>query len=275
MAYLTASEMNGTAALDLRVLAAGVLPMSALRTWRTEVSGDDLEAGVRRHRPDLLVLDAALATPGLAAMLGEPDFSDLPVILVTGDADTEAAGLLLDRPLLLVDKPADPDRLTAAVARAVERRVSDGAGRFIEDRLAALRRDAERVAAALQDITGGQPPEPVRPVTAQRIRAHIRGRRLRERFFAPDLFADAAWDVLLDLSAARLEERPVSVSSLCIAAAVPTTTALRTIKQLVDRGLLERRSDPTDARRTFIAMTAQTGRAMEACLEAVLNGPGQ
>jgi len=36
--------------------------------------------------------------------------------------------------------------------------------------------------------------------------------------------ADPAWDMLLDLTAARAESRAVSVSSLCIAAGVPTTT---------------------------------------------------
>jgi DNA-binding MarR family transcriptional regulator len=67
----------------------------------------------------------------------------------------------------------------------------------------------------------------------------------------------------------------VSVSSLCIAAAVPTTTALRWIKQLADRGLLERRSDPADARRAFIALAPTAQAAMDACLDAVLNLPGQ
>jgi hypothetical protein len=44
---------------------------------------------------------------------------------------------------------------------------------------------------------------------------------MREQFFGPDLFADPAWDILLDLYAARLEQQRVAVSSLCIAAAVP------------------------------------------------------
>ncbi|MFN7398590.1 MAG: winged helix DNA-binding protein [Sandaracinobacter sp.] len=111
-------------------------------------------------------------------------------------------------------------------------------------------------------------------MTAARIRAHIKARRLRERFFDPALFADPVWDILLDLAASKLEERPVSVSSLCIAASVPTTTALRSIKAMVERGLLKRNSDPADARRTFIGMTAQTDSAMAGCLEVVLNTPG-
>lgn len=54
--------------------------------------------------------------------------------------------------------------------------------------------------------------------------------------------------------ASRLEGGQVAVSSLCIAAAVPTTTALRWIKLLTDGGLLVRVPDPQDGRRCFVAL---------------------
>jgi DNA-binding MarR family transcriptional regulator len=84
---------------------------------------------------------------------------------------------------------------------------------------------------------------------ASRVRERIRQRRTRESLFNTDLFADPAWDMLLDLYAAELEGGDVSVSSLCIAAAVPTTTALRWIKLLSDQGWLVRQQDPHDGRR--------------------------
>lgn len=87
---------------------------------------------------------------------------------------------------------------------------------------------------------------------AARVRQLIQMRRLRDRFFDAALFADPAWDMLLDLAASRLEERSVSVSSLCIAAAVPPTTALRWIRMMTEQQLLVRRADPADARRMFI-----------------------
>lgn len=93
------------------------------------------------------------------------------------------------------------------------------------------------------------------PISAQQVRALLRVRRLRDHLVAQDLFADPAWDILLDLLAARLEDTKVSVSSLCIAAAVPPTTALRWIRQLTDRGLLERQADPRDGRRIFITLS--------------------
>lgn len=89
----------------------------------------------------------------------------------------------------------------------------------------------------------------------EEIRTMLRLRRLREQFFDPSLFADPAWDMLLDLAAARLERTQVAVSSLCIAAAVPPTTALRWIKTMTDVGLFERCADPDDGRRIFIRLS--------------------
>ncbi|MET0270518.1 MAG: winged helix DNA-binding protein, partial [Sphingomonas sp.] len=62
--------------------------------------------------------------------------------------------------------------------------------------------------------------------------------------------------------AARLERRQVAVSSLCIAAAVPPTTALRWIKLLTEQGLLIRIADPTDGRRVFIELADQAADGM-------------
>lgn len=94
------------------------------------------------------------------------------------------------------------------------------------------------------------------------IRRIIRQRQLRARFFEGDLFADPAWDMLLDLTAARAEHVRVSVTSLCIASAVPPTTALRWIQQMTEMGLLERVNDETDRRRAFITLTDKAADAM-------------
>jgi hypothetical protein len=101
------------------------------------------------------------------------------------------------------------------------------------------------------------------------LREIIKLRRLRERFFPPDLFADPAWDILLDLKAAAQEGRHVSVSSLCIAAAVPPTTALRWISAMTESGMLLRRQDPADARRVFIELSAETSAKMDDYFVAV------
>jgi hypothetical protein len=94
------------------------------------------------------------------------------------------------------------------------------------------------------------------------VRRIIRQRQLRARFFPAELFADPAWDMLLDLTAARVEHTRVSVTSLCIASGVPPTTALRWISQMTAAGLLERVDDETDRRRAFIGLTDHAADAM-------------
>ncbi|WP_445190706.1 MarR family transcriptional regulator [Sphingobium sp. HWE2-09] len=99
-------------------------------------------------------------------------------------------------------------------------------------------------------------------VTAAQVRDLLRARRIRADFLPGDLFADPAWDMMLDLLAARLDHERVSVSSLCIAAAVPPTTALRWIRTLTDKGMVERQADPHDGRRVFIALAQDTTDAL-------------
>jgi DNA-binding MarR family transcriptional regulator len=77
--------------------------------------------------------------------------------------------------------------------------------------------------------------------------AILTARRRREEMFGVDLFADPAWDMLLDLFVKEANGASVHVASLCAAAAVPTTTALRWIGTLSDAGLVERH--PTSSSR--------------------------
>ena len=120
---------------------------------------------------------------------------------------------------------------------------------------------------ALRDIES--PDFSTGKLSAAQVRAHIRDRRARASYFPDALFADPAWDILLDLMAARLEGRTVSVSSLCIASAVPPTTALRWIKTLTDDNFLERSADPVDGRRIFVHLTDRAVAAMEAYFQRI------
>ena len=94
------------------------------------------------------------------------------------------------------------------------------------------------------------------------VRRIVRQRQLRARFFDGDMFADPAWDMLLDLTAARAEHTRVSVTSLCIASGVPPTTALRWIGQMTESGLFERVEDESDRRRAFITLSERAADAM-------------
>ncbi len=80
--------------------------------------------------------------------------------------------------------------------------------------------------------------------------------------------------MILDLMAARLAGQRVSVSSLCIAAAVPPTTALRWIRQLTERGVFSRIDDPADGRRVFIELTDEAASGFMAWAHAVRRNGG-
>ena len=136
----------------------------------------------------------------------------------------------------------------------------------IADQLARLasRQDAAMLLPAATDRSAAE--------TARSLREIIRKRQARKQFFPAELFADPAWDIMLDLAAARLEGKQVSVSSLCIAADVPTTTALRWIKGMTDAGLLVRRSDPGDGRRSFIDLSDDAAGAMDRYIALVEGG---
>jgi len=96
-----------------------------------------------------------------------------------------------------------------------------------------------------------------------RVRATLKGRRVREAIFGDGLFADPAWDILLEAYASMLRQRRTSVTDLCHAAAVPHTTALRWVAKLEHDGWLRRRDDPLDARRSWIELTGRGITAME------------
>ena len=202
-----------------------------------------------------------------AAILVDPSRADR--VLALGRALAEHSGARVrelsdeDRLALL--------RLTEQVSQIAQRLDRMGADRLGLDKLDAVTwpaRDgpdsAFRFESPLTAFVGADSDdESARLVRAARpalpdprlVRRIIRQRQLRARFFDGDLFGDPAWDMLLDLTAARAEHARVSVTSLCIASGVPPTTALRWIGQMTEAGLLERVEDETDRRRAFITLT--------------------
>jgi hypothetical protein len=148
---------------------------------------------------------------------------------------------------------------------AVLQQLSDEAAR-IAGALASLADTGRDAGSEAGEEGAGGSGGPV--VDAGLVRSIIRARRLRDSYLKGGLFADPAWDMLLDLMAARVERQRVAVSSLCIAAAVPPTTALRWIKTLCDQGLFVRVADPEDGRRVFIELSAETAAMMEAYLKS-------
>jgi hypothetical protein len=193
-----------------------------------------------------------------------------PISLV--DAITAKIGTAEIEIVIDGDDAARAAALAVAVANSVgPHRLSDVSSDRNAERLRQLSDEVSRIASTLSRLSSG-PQLMSRPVETQRwdspevpaetLRTVIRARRLRSRFFPEELFADPAWDMLLDLLQAEIAQLRVPVSSLCIAAAVPATTALRWLKTMTEQGLFLRRADPHDGRRVFVELAPSASQAL-------------
>jgi hypothetical protein len=225
-----------------------------------ELGGDDAPAfeGDLREIGDmvggrgcgLIVAAPASMIDLVAATIGSSDVE----VVVDGDEAARASALAL-----ALARSNSPLRLSdAASDRSAERlrQLSDEVGR-IASTLARLS-TSPAVPATSVEMPSTDSPE----VSGEVVRSIIRARRLRSRFFPEDLFADPAWDMLLDLLQAEIAQLRVPVSSLCIAASVPATTALRWLRTMTEQGLFVRRADPHDGRRVFVELAPQASRAL-------------
>ena len=219
------------------------------------------------------------ATPTLDALLSRLDrLAEDRGTVVIASAPLELVDMLAGRLTsrsteILVDPDEAQRAATLALALSIaldDSGVSD-VGKDNAARLRQLSDEMGRIAATLARLSTGPGGPALKPneakseaptVHAETVRAVIRARRMRSRFFSEELFADPAWDMLLDLLQAEIAQLRVPVSSLCIAAAVPATTALRWIKTMTEQGLFVRRADPHDGRRVFVELAPAASDAM-------------
>ena len=120
---------------------------------------------------------------------------------------------------LIID--ADDAERAAALAVALASRnqpfrVADAAAEKNAARLRQLSDEVSRIASTLARLSAGPgatirpaeaPPAEVPEVSAETVRAVIRARRLRARYFQDGLFADPAWDCLLYTSPSPRDKR--------------------------------------------------------------------
>jgi hypothetical protein len=230
---------------------------SALWVELDEDDGSRLDALLGRVGSDVSGgrFPAVFAAPaGLVDLLAAQLPDEVQLVIDGSDAERASALAIAVSGLLGADRLSDvaSDQNTARL-----RQLSDEVSR-IAATLARLSSVPTAGLAEAPKAAGDDIPQ----VSIDTVRTVIRARRLRGRYFAEDLFADPAWDMLLDLLQAEIAQLRVPVSSLCIAAAVPATTALRWLKSMTEQGLFVRRADPHDARRVFVELAPQTSASM-------------
>lgn len=287
---LVVADDPAAAALLERVIRAMPDLLAVRSDWRHASAAVAERARLAAVLVDCAGIEDAALARALPVLMAAAELAPAPLIVgfTAVQLEAVAAELLGGETVLL----CDPDPLNWAAELAL---ATPGEGLTVreaaheDERYRRLSGEVARIAATLaqliepdrakeQESKGdgfvAEPPRGYGAKTgepdAAEIRRAIRARRLRDEMFAQaGLFEDPAWDMLLDLFAAELERRPVSVSSLCIAAAVPATTALRWISKLIAADLLERRPDSLDRRRAFISLSAKASAGMRAYIAAL------
>ena len=280
---IVVGAVNGRAAAQDAIHAVGGRLMACLG-WEDAVQFLEQQATC----PVLVIETEGTGADVLADWLPRLDALttalDMPVVvsLEEGSIDVVAATMVSAATQMLCS-PSPVERVVALAIAAEQRsvmQVHDAVREGEAARLQKLNDEVARIADVLARLTRrgadavdtsivSDHPTPFRQeqasdvtIDAAEVRRAIRARRLRDQHFGSGLFEDPAWDILLDLFAADLEGSQVSVSSLCIAASVAPTTALRWIARLTDSGLLERHPDPFDRRRAFLELSPAAARTM-------------
>lgn len=253
------------------------------------VSFRDAAAALAEHGRETMVLVELTQVDDMAELVLDLIEHDRRCAVIA--FPTECIDAVVSHVSRAVTLLCSPNNVERAVALASSTDLAPGlnADNDDNDRLQKLADEVARIAATLAQLAGsplsnggdafsdgligyraGPTPTATRLVNISvgEIRGMIRARRLRDRFLPSDLFGEAAWDMLLDLMAARIEGTQVAVSSLCIASAVPPTTALRAIRGMTERGLFVRVADDHDKRRIFIELSSATADAMRSYLSA-------
>jgi DNA-binding MarR family transcriptional regulator len=103
----------------------------------------------------------------------------------------------------------------------------------------------------------------------------IARRQERAEVFGDNMFGEPAWDMLLFLFVTHEEQKKISVSGLCTIAGVPSSTGLRWIKHLFERGLISRTPDQSDGRRVWIDLAPEVVRDIRLLLARWLSKSGK
>lgn len=137
------------------------------------------------------------------------------------------------------------DATTAIVAEAVDD--------FREIALRMLsKRNLASTLVCTNDVERGK--ATVQTVAKQIVHARAKSDKLFQRFGASD---GPHVDILLDLFISEGDNRNVSISDACIASRCPATTALRWLCILEAEGLILKKPDQSDQRRSFMSLTPE------------------
>jgi DNA-binding response OmpR family regulator len=182
----------------------------------------------------------------------------VPIIMADGPSLDIAVRAMNANAVDLLSKPLSDAELARALRRAFLRR-----SQLVSIKLLTAFASAQSIDEREKDKEGvnalDASPDQKLIKLIRRAKAF---RQRRNEFLGNELFSDPAWDIILELTLAKLQGEPVPVSSACAAAAVPFTTAYRCIGNLVDHRMVRRWKDPLDNRRVLLELENDTHSAM-------------
>lgn len=100
-------------------------------------------------------------------------------------------------------------------------------------------------------------------LTSDHIASIVMVRQARDAVFGSDLFSDPAWDILLELYTAYLEERPVTLGELTASTRTAPSTMSRWIVALERHGLVRREKEATDIYQVEVRLTPKAVGAIK------------
>jgi CheY-like chemotaxis protein len=187
-------------------------------------------------------------------------------LAIAGDDRIAAGAIRLHLSDLLV-KPVSGERLLAPVSDAYNvsrlRRFRREESQALDAALAEFR--MRMSAAASQLVARARTPGPAAIAVPDAdwdglqafITEELERAQARDRVFGPLAQHHPTWMLLLVLSDALLAGMEPTIKSAAYAAGLPLSSALRKINEMCAGGLIARRGDPEDARRSFISLTPQ------------------
>jgi len=249
----------------------------------------------RRQTPVVLISDVRmpkLSGLELSRISREEDVAACPVeiILYSGHSGFDEAVQSLKYGVVdFLLKPIDPVRLGQTILRAVERvgnrMVVADRDEKLQDWLSGMMRKAQEILTpcAPADVEPkppaavAPPPRPAVVPTPVESGSHLslikliqNNRRSRDRLFPACNGGDPSWEIVLFVLEQEVLQRSVSVTSACHATAIPQTTAMRKIDELVDAGLLARIPDEDDRRRVLLSSTPSCRESARRYFEATI-----
>lgn len=111
------------------------------------------------------------------------------------------------------------------------------------------------------------------PSYASYATAVVNARARLRRMFEIDIVNGPAFDMLLRIFAANEANNAISITALGAAAGVPHASTARWVRALEDNGIVQRKQDPNDHRRSELALTSRAESVLRDWLAAISSIP--